>query len=68
MCSVIDVWRNSKCDALSAEVFSAGVTQGNFDFSLPPNSIDSHQTQKQKDELLDWPHVFIAFKENPSTG
>ena len=37
-------------------------------FSLPPNSLDSDQTQKQKDELLDWPHVLISFKENLSTG
>ena len=32
-----------------------------------PKSLDSHQTQKQKYELLDWPHVLISFKENSST-
>ena len=33
--------------ALSEEVSTAGVTQGNLKLPLPPNSLDSHQTQKQ---------------------
>ena len=37
-----------KCDALSADVSATGVTQGNLKLCLPPNSLDSHQTQKQK--------------------
>ena len=32
---------------LSGEVSTTGVTQGNLEFSLRPDSLDSHQTQKQ---------------------
>ena len=32
---------------LSEEVSTTGVTQGNLELSLPPDSLDSHQTQKQ---------------------
>ena len=32
---------------LSEELFTTGVTQENLELSLPPNSLDSHQTQKQ---------------------
>ena len=32
---------------LSEKVFTTGVTQGNIELSLPPNSLDSHQKQKQ---------------------
>ena len=32
---------------LSEEVSTTGVTQGNLELPLPPNSFDSHQTQKQ---------------------
>ena len=37
---------------LSEEVSAIGVTQGNLELLLPPNSLDSHQTQKQ-DEILE---------------
>ena len=60
---VVDVWLNSKCDTLSKEVFTTGITQGNLEFPLPPNFVDSHLTQKQKDELLDWLHVLISLGE-----
>ena len=44
---------------LSEEKVSAsGVTQGNLELLLPPNSPDSHQTPKQ-DGILDLPHVLI---------
>ena len=33
--------------ALSEEVSSTRVTQGNLGLHLPPNFLDSHQTQKQ---------------------
>ena len=32
---------------LSEELFTTGVTQGNPELPLPPNYLDSHQTQKQ---------------------
>ena len=32
---------------LSEEVSTTGVTHGNHELLLPPNSLDSHQTQKQ---------------------
>ena len=32
---------------LSEEVSTTGVTQGNLELPLPPNSLDLHQTQKQ---------------------
>ena len=38
---------------LSGEkVSTTGVTQGNLELALPPNSLESHQTQKQ-DEISD---------------
>ena len=50
------------------EVSTTGVTQGKLELPLPPDSLDSHQTQKQYDELFSWSHVLISFKENSSTG
>ena len=38
---------------LSEEVSTTGVTQGNLELLLPPNSPDSHHTQIQYDEILD---------------
>ena len=38
---------------LSEKVSSTRVTQGNLELPLPPNSLDSPQTQKQSDEILD---------------
>ena len=32
------------------KVFITGVTQGNLELILPPNSLDSQKTQKQQDE------------------
>ena len=32
---------------LSEEPYTTGVKQGNLELSLPPNSLDSHQIQKQ---------------------
>ena len=32
---------------LSEEVSTTGTMQGNLELPLPPNSLDSHQTQKQ---------------------
>ena len=49
------------------KVFTTGVTQGNLELFLRPNSPDSHQTQIQEYEILDWPHVLISLKENSST-
>ena len=49
------------------KVSTTGVTQGNLELLLRPNSPDSHQTQIQEDEIMDWPHVFISLKENSST-
>ena len=34
------------------KVSTAGVTQGNLELLLSPNSPDSHQTQIQEDETL----------------
>ena len=34
------------------KVYTNGVTQGNLELALPPNSLDSHQTQKP-DEMSD---------------
>ena len=53
---------------LSEEASTTGVTQENLELPLPSNSLDSHQTKKQQDEILDWPHVSISLKENSSTG
>ena len=36
---------------LSEEVSTTGVTQGNLELVLRPNSADSHQTQIQEDEI-----------------
>ena len=39
---------------LSEEKVSfTGVTQGNVELLLPSNSLDSHQTQQQQNEILD---------------
>ena len=38
---------DAKCDALSAGVSITGVIQGNLELPLPPNSLDSHQRQRQ---------------------
>ena len=38
---------------LSEEVSTIGVTQGNIELLLHPNSPDSHQTQIQEYEILD---------------
>ena len=49
------------------KVSTTGITQKNLKLSLPPNSLDSHQTQNNK--IKSWrPHVFIPLKENSSTG
>ena len=50
------------------EVSATGVTQGNFELPLPPDSLELHHTQRQQDEILYWLHVLISFKENSSTG
>ena len=47
------------------KVSTTRVTQGNIKIFLRPNSPDSHQTQIQEGEILDWPHVLIFLKENP---
>ena len=49
------------------KVSTTGVTQGIIELLLHPNSPDSHQTQIQEYEILDWPHVLISLKENSST-
>ena len=49
------------------KIFTIGFIQGNLEFLLHPNSPDSHQTQIQEDEILDWSHILISFKENSST-
>ena len=49
---------------LSEEVSTTEVTQENLKLPLPPNSVDSHQTQKLQDEILDWSHILISLKEN----
>ena len=36
---------------LSEEVSTTGVTQGNLELLLRPNSADSHETQIQEDEI-----------------
>ena len=43
---------DAKCDALSAGVSITGVIQGNLELPLPPNSLDSHQRQRQQDKNL----------------
>ena len=50
-----------------AEKFS---TKGvrNLRLPLPPISLDSHQSQIQQDEILDWPHILISLKDNSSFG
>ena len=40
-------------ETLSEEVSNTGVTQGNRELLLHPNSHDSDQTQIQEDEILD---------------
>ena len=38
---------------LSEEIFATGNTKWNLEHSLLPNSLDSHQTQKQEHEILE---------------
>ena len=38
---------------LSEEASTTGVTEENLELPLPSNSLDSHQTQKQQDEIFD---------------
>ena len=42
------------------KVSTTGITQGNLELLLRPNSLDSHQTQIQVYEILDLPHVLIS--------
>ena len=35
------------------KVSTTGVTQGNLELLLPPNSLDSHDLQAQSDEILE---------------
>ena len=49
------------------KVSTAGVTQGNLELLLSPNSPDLTQTQAKQEKTLDWPHVLISLKENSST-
>ena len=53
---------------LSEKVSTTGVTQGNLELPLLSNSLNSHQTQNQSDEICDSPHTLISFKENSPTG
>lgn len=39
--------------SLSEMASTTAVTQGNLELPLPPTSLDSHQTKKQQDEILD---------------
>ena len=48
------------------KVSTTWLTQKNLELPLPPNSLDSHQTQNN--EILDWPHAFTPSKGNSSTG
>ena len=48
------------------ELSTTGV--GNLGLCLPPISLDSHQSQIKQDEILDWPHILISFKDNSSFG
>ena len=41
---------------------------GNLGVPLPSISLDSHQSQIQQDEILDWPHILISLKDNLSSG
>ena len=38
----------------------------NLRLPLSSISLDSHQSQIQQDETLDWPHIFISLKDNLS--
>ena len=49
------------------KVSTTEVTLANLELLLRPNSPESHQTQMQKYEILDWPHILIFFKKNSST-
>ena len=61
--TILNVWQDSKCDSTQCLTIAqrrsdgkhstTGVEQGNLRLPLPPNSFDLHQTQKQKDEILD---------------
>ena len=52
---------------LSQKVSVAGVTQENLELPLPPNSLDSYQTQNNKMKL--WTgNVFTTMKENSPPG
>ena len=46
------------------KVTTTGVTQRTLKLFLRPNSPDSHQTQIQEDEILDWPHVLISLNSS----
>ena len=62
---ILDVWQNSK---FSDEKLPT-TDVGNLLLPLPPKSFDLHETQRQQDEILDWPHIIlISLKENSSTG
>ena len=37
---------------LCEEVSTTGVSQGNLELPLPPDSLDSHQIKEQKNEIL----------------
>ena len=42
------------------KVSTTGVTQENVKLLLRRSSPDSHETQIQEDETLDWPHALIS--------
>ena len=50
------------------KVSITGVTQENVKLLLRRSSPDSHETQIQEDETLDWPHALISLKENSRQG
>ena len=50
------------------KVYGANIGVGNLGLHLPPISLDSHQSQMQQDEILDWPHILIYLKDNSSFG
>ena len=44
---------------LFEEVSTTGVTQGNLELSLPPDSLDSRQTQNNK--MMSWTDPMSSF-------
>ena len=69
--SIMDVWQDSKCYLLCpiihysshkvwGEASITGVTQRNLGLTLPPNSLDLHQTQKQK--MKSWIDPVSSFR------